>query len=469
MDMVILQVSNPILNSLEELALSVLDIIKPNPPGGLLIVIGFVLVIAAQINVKLFNFGYEHRRNGIIITLLGVILFVAGIIMLTQSHYRVPSVFDANSNIETAYEYGLGKEYYSSSKEMESYYESVIRRFEDSKGFDEEKFKYYKAKVAYEYASFLFENEDYAKAAQYFQEAFLLYKSSRESFENRSPLDQMKAKSDFRFDKTKAYEALYLSALSNKTRAMRFREEVERDEFLKKSKEQIENILNEESIVDSSFRSRVWFSRGEIQEAMRDEKYRESYIFSYLSDKNNQEAIEKLSQLGFFDADGQLVVSGEEIEKMISSSEVPFLLSVGGEDEQISSSNDSQDNDIEFNPFSSAVFPIITCGDSKPVDPFAYPWKLNPVYALYPEEDLLKIKVTYCTDAFFSSREGKIQVASFSNSEKGHYFDEFLKNELGEELVETGATHVYCTIDSKVPIILEPGQAVEEVCSGQGR
>lgn len=470
--MFILQTGESISTLFFEWLRTVFSYLSQSPVGFFFAVIGFILILFSQINASISNFKYEHRRNGHVFLGIGCVVFIAGLIIISHDYLRlqanVPRIFSSGENIELAYEYALFKESSSSRKEAEIHYKDVLGDFEEFSSYGRPEFNYFKAKIAFRYASMLLKDGNYEKASQLFNEAFLLYKNFSDEFETVALSDTMKSSSDFRFDVKKAYEALYLNANSNQLRAMSSRDELRRNEFLENSKILIEEILRQETIADQKFRSRVWYSRGEILEVTGENGHRDSYIFSYILDESNEQAIEKLRQMELFDEVGSLKLSAQEINDLEDRSAFVVFLETGGLEVEIKPPNldeaIQEAGNIELNPFFPIHYPMNSCGDPKPSDSSIYPWALNPVYVLYPENELLKIKVNYCADAFFSKKENKIQVASFSDSERGHYFDQFLKFELGESIVETGATHVYCTINSKEPVILGLDEPIEEVC-----
>lgn len=469
--MFLLQAGDPVTSLLQEWAVLVLNHLIASPLGSLFTIVGFALIIFSQINVTASKiFGYEHRGNGLVIMLMGFFTLALGLSMIFYNNYRtqsyVPNLLNSEDSIQSAYISVLAKELYSQPKEMEGHYENILRQLENLEGEDESDVKYFKAKIAYLYASTLRKNKKYSRASEFFTIAFVLYESNKTVFDQKSLSDTIRFKDDFRFDDNKAYDALYGSAYSNMLRANTFRNKNSQIEFLHKAKAQIDKILEENLNGDASFRARVWLSKGEIHEKMGISGHEKFYVYSYLNDNAYEPAVEQMRRLDAFDVAGELKFTVEEIDTLISSSPVPVFTAVGGSDfiEVPEADMSVSQEKLTSNPFFSSIFPLNRCGDSKPLDSLAYPWKLNPVYVLYPENRLLEIQANYCTDAFYSKKENKIQVASFNNPEKGHYFDEFLKTELGAELVETGAAHFYCTANSRNPFILLPGQSLEEAC-----
>lgn len=479
MGTIFLQSDNQLITFFQELFAPLVPYLMGSPLGSILAFFGFSLIVLSQVNLRIpAIFEYEHRGNSRVSLYTGILVFILGMVFLVHNYYRVvsyvPSVFGSEDNIESIYASVLAKEFHSRSREMEVHFEDSLRSLDRFIDIDSDKseLEYFKAKIAYKYASALLENGDYAKASQFFSEAFFLYESDRNSFDKKSDLDRMRSPLDFRFDINKAYDSLLRSAYSNVLRANSFRDEKDRLEFLHKAKIQVDKILVDHLGGDAEFRSSVWFAKGEIHEKLGIDDYFRFYVYSFMADENNGSAVEKIAQAGAFDAEGRLNFSPEVTDELISSAPVSISPAIGGYDPvqmpEMDFSEDVDKNaflDLDANPFFSYTFPMNRCGDSKPLNASDYPWALNPVYVDYTEESLLRIKASYCKDAFHSRREGKIQVASFSEPEMGHYFDEFLRFKLGSSVVETGAKHIYCTINSRKPLILASGQTIEELCS----
>jgi hypothetical protein len=90
---------------------------------------------------------------------------------------------------------------------------------------------------------------------------------------------------------------------------------------------------------------------------------------------------------------------------------------------------------LERTEFDSVSFPKITCGDSLPDNPNAYPVTFYPVFIDYTESIFQSVTSEFCQDAIKKFREvaGKdaIQVASFTSLERANQFEKFMKKKFG--------------------------------------
>jgi serine/threonine-protein kinase len=87
------------------------------------------------------------------------------------------------------------------------------------------------------------------------------------------------------------------------------------------------------------------------------------------------------------------------------------------------------------NPFYKESFPKAVCGDSLPQDPNVYPVNFYPVYIDYSENNLTKVKSSFCQDAQKKTREAtgnlSIQVASFATIDRAEAFKDFMIDNFG--------------------------------------
>jgi hypothetical protein len=89
--------------------------------------------------------------------------------------------------------------------------------------------------------------------------------------------------------------------------------------------------------------------------------------------------------------------------------------------------------------FSHSNFPQVSCGDSRPNDPNAYPVRFYPVKIPYSEANLSKVRALFCTDALKRSNKKTniawIQVASFNDLEQARAFAKFVGTEINGAIV----------------------------------
>jgi len=89
--------------------------------------------------------------------------------------------------------------------------------------------------------------------------------------------------------------------------------------------------------------------------------------------------------------------------------------------------------------FSPSDFPQVSCGDSRPNDPNAYPVRFYPVKIPYTEPNLSKARALFCTDALKRSNKKTniawIQVASFTDSQRAKAFAKFVGTEINGAIV----------------------------------
>ncbi len=84
----------------------------------------------------------------------------------------------------------------------------------------------------------------------------------------------------------------------------------------------------------------------------------------------------------------------------------------------------------EKNPFEEKSYPQPSCGDKLPSPrEETYSINLYPVYATYSEDSLEKAKTKFCKDAMKKEESGKLQLASFTDTENANKFIDFLKEE----------------------------------------
>ena len=77
--------------------------------------------------------------------------------------------------------------------------------------------------------------------------------------------------------------------------------------------------------------------------------------------------------------------------------------------------------------FPMASFPRVSCGDSKPQEMSYYPIYMYPILILDEKDNLNRVRSDFCADAYLDKRSpGRIQVASFYDRQKGHYFSVFM-------------------------------------------
>lgn len=89
--------------------------------------------------------------------------------------------------------------------------------------------------------------------------------------------------------------------------------------------------------------------------------------------------------------------------------------------------------------FSQSDFPQVSCGDSRPNDPNAYPVRFYPVKIPYSEAHLSKVRALFCTDALKISNKKTniawIQVASFNDLQQARAFAKFVGTEINGAIV----------------------------------
>ena len=89
--------------------------------------------------------------------------------------------------------------------------------------------------------------------------------------------------------------------------------------------------------------------------------------------------------------------------------------------------------------FSQSDFPQVSCGDSRPNDPNAYPVRFYPVKIPYTEANLSKARALFCTDALKRSNEETniawIQVASFNDLQQARAFARFVGTKINGAIV----------------------------------
>jgi hypothetical protein len=89
--------------------------------------------------------------------------------------------------------------------------------------------------------------------------------------------------------------------------------------------------------------------------------------------------------------------------------------------------------------FSPSDFPQVSCGDSRPNDPNAYPVRFYPVKIPYTEPNLSKARALFCTDALKRSNKKTniawIQVASFNDLQRARAFAKFVGTEINGAIV----------------------------------
>jgi len=85
--------------------------------------------------------------------------------------------------------------------------------------------------------------------------------------------------------------------------------------------------------------------------------------------------------------------------------------------------------------FDNEDFPKVSCGDSLPSNPSAYPVNFYPVFVKPSDRNLQIVTTQFCRDAYKMKKkdtgEEAIQVASFQTEEKALAFADFLKSEVG--------------------------------------
>lgn len=106
------------------------------------------------------------------------------------------------------------------------------------------------------------------------------------------------------------------------------------------------------------------------------------------------------------------------------------------------------------NEFDNAQFPQSNCGDSPPTD--SVQTQFYPVFIEYSQNNLQRVKLNFCADAYKTTRkdtgEVAIQVASFTNRSRAELFSDFIKSKLGSG--DVGQP----TISSANPITETPSQ-----------
>lgn len=89
--------------------------------------------------------------------------------------------------------------------------------------------------------------------------------------------------------------------------------------------------------------------------------------------------------------------------------------------------------------FSQSDFPQVSCGDSRPNDPNAYPVRFYPVKIPYTEANLSKVRALFCTDALKRTNKETniawIQVASFTDLQQARAFAKFVRTEINGAIV----------------------------------
>ncbi|MGF1460258.1 MAG: hypothetical protein ACFBSG_14690 [Leptolyngbyaceae cyanobacterium] len=445
------------------------------PFGSAVAAVGFVLIILSQLSK--FSFGdasAEARDDNRFFTYFSVGVFFCGLVIIGHDSFQdrtyVPKDYSKHDSIELAYEFGILESYSSSTQDMRRIWEGVLRDFsEESRASKFENFEYFQTKIFYAYAENLLELNDYNESSRLFNAAYFNCKKDPDYFDKQAAKDTLISNQDFIFDSGKAYEAFYWSGFSSILKSLSIKDENARRKGLQNALNQLNEILEDQPNNSKSFRGRVWNLMAEVQVFSGDEEEATRfYIYAFLNSKTLSNAVSQLQEREIIRQDGSWNIPAEKIDDFIAQSDKSILppeVAMGG-DEEVTVQPDETLVDLpeNQNPFDGVDFPLTFCGDRKLEVSEAYPWLMVPVFLMFSEENLLQVSTSYCEDAFYSKRKDRVQVATFSDFDKAHYFHQFLASKFGEQQVETGARHVYCDIESEEPLPLINNNSVADLC-----
>lgn len=470
-NIILLQLLQSTEFTFEEVIKESLHPIEPYLFQVLLIIAGLILLLITRVSFSFQGGGVTSKNRSPLIDFIAITLIIGSFSVISHDLYTKHLAspignIDEVETIDRAFASGLAAEDDPDDTYSEKYYEQVLRKFNRPKNGDHNEYFYYKAKILYRYGSVLSRLKKYRNAAKSFGKAYDIYLEHSSFFDAYSVNENRLRSSDFPFDVERAYDAR-ARQVSNYRNALLTQHRRKNQEDLFQDLGQIlqiyEEILDKEPGYNPVFRSRVWLDMGKVYEDLNDkEKARVSYIASYLVFRENPEAKEKLMNFSLIDENGALLLSSQELAEIESSKKILGQLiysensRVGiGEDEFASSS--VQENNLQKgndNFFPRSLFPLASCGDAKPLNPEEYPTTMYPIYVNYTEERLNIIRENFCADAFHNTKADAIQVASFLNRDRGHYFTQIMQEEFGEDAADAGPGHRFDSVDTRSPTVV---------------
>ncbi|MEL7509580.1 MAG: tetratricopeptide repeat protein [Cyanobacteria bacterium J06554_1] len=394
---------------------------------------------------------------------LGIALFLYGHGIMTEG------LDTQGNNIGRLYFLGSQEEDLGEIDKAQKYYEraiklSVKRINSDSTEGLESAMRYAEAKAAYRLGNVLYKEKKYVRSAENFLKAYTRYIEHQEYFD--SPPDSTSPKNeqvsgaeinfprldhDSRFNHSKAYHSLFMVGMARYDYAntLNLRRRKKKEE-LSKSVKAYEQVLEEENTKDDAFRSLVWLRLSEAYSKSNNNKEAILCLFrAYLVKPTNEEIIQRLKGKELLKESGGLKLSDTNLKDIYDMDDLSVFIaddprnSIGGPEplnEVKSNEGGSQGEEVN-NPFTSTLFPQVSCGDDRPSDPSLYPIKMYPIYIDDTDENLQRVRGEFCNDAFVNKQAGQIQVASFHKRDLGHYFHILMEQEFGNAY--TGAASVY--------------------------
>lgn len=418
----------------ENLFSEALETFSNNPWAGVILAIALVLMLFSMAKkvgpIELTAIGQNRSFY------LSIIAF-ALVAVLIYDEVRLKNPFLQSNKIEQIYIYGTTQEEIRDVRDAKKLYKRVINLANRDNIHEAEKInfvRYLEAKAAYRLGLIEYNDQNYGKAFEWLDIAYTRYKEYRSYF-NSLPEEELLSTvdEDGRFNSSKAYDALHKMAVAYYYKALDERNDVEAQKYILASIDLYREVLQNEDTSDEAFRGNVFYNLAlAYSKNGEKEKSVNAHVKAFIVNPSNQTNNQALEELNLLNGDS-LDLPDDEIKNIFTfDEEIPVFwagdsrnLGFGNFSDPVATLPDElpraevagQEN---LNPFTITSFPRSTCGDGKEQDLAAYPLDYYPIYIEYSENNLRRVRDSFCGDAYRSQSADKIQVATFHNRSNAH-------------------------------------------------